>query len=255
MRKNNLRIIARLDIKNQNLIKPVQLEGLRVVGDPNIFAKKYYEEGADEIFFLDSVASLYQRSYLEDIIENSVKDIFIPITVGGGIKSTNDVERILRIGADKISINTAAVHRPDIINEVSNEFGSQCMVVSIEAKQMSEDLWVVYTNNGREKTSINVTEWIKQVQDLGAGEIILTSIDKEGTRRGFDVQLIETIHKFIKIPLIVSGGMGNISDIHEVIEYKNISGVAMADFIHFERMKISEIKKDLLTANVEVRNF
>ncbi|MBD1171187.1 imidazole glycerol phosphate synthase cyclase subunit, partial [Pelagibacterales bacterium SAG-MED04] len=168
MRK--LRIIPRLDIKGENLIKGIQLEGVRVIGNPNIFAKKYYNNGADELLYMDAVASLYGRNNLKELIKKAVKDVFIPITVGGGIRSIEDAYDILRSGADKIAINTAAVIRPNLIKELSNEFGSQSIVVSIEAKQQSKFDWEVYVESGREKTGIKVFDWIKKAESLGAGE-------------------------------------------------------------------------------------
>ena len=207
------RIIPRLDIKGQNLIKGINLEGLRVVGNPNEFAKKYYEQGADELIFMDNVASLYGRNNLYDVIHEATKNVFIPITVGGGIRSIKDANKVLRAGADKIAINTAAVRNPKIISELSKIFGSQCIVVSIEAKKINDKYWEVYTLNGREKTGINLIDWIKRIIECGAGEILLTSVDRDGTKKGFDTELIKVSSKICSIPLIVSGGCGSLNDI------------------------------------------
>ena len=171
-----IRIIGRLDIKGPNLIKGIHLEGLRIIGDPQIFAKKYYNQGVDELIFIDTVATLYGRNSLHETISKAAKDIFVPLTVGGGIRSVDDVYEILRVGADKVSINTAAVKNPNLIKQVSEKFGSQAMVVSIEAKKQNS-IWEVYTDNGRERSGKNVLDWAKQVVSLGAGEILLSSVD------------------------------------------------------------------------------
>jgi cyclase len=181
---SNVRLIARLDIKGPNLIKGVQLEGLRVVGDPQEYARRYYEQGADELLYIDIVASLYGRSKLTEIVRKAAHDVFVPMTVGGGIRTVDDVTDLLRAGADKVAINTAAVHRPDLISEVARRFGSQCMVLSIEAKQQSPGHWEVYTDCGRERSGVSAIEWARRGVELGAGEILVTSIDMEGTRKG-----------------------------------------------------------------------
>ena len=190
---NNLRLIARLDIKGNNLIKGIQLEGLRKIGDPSQYAKKYYEDGADELIYMDTVASLYGRNQLYELLSNTVKNIFIPITVGGGIRSLNDAKDLLRCGADKVAVNTAAINNPDLISEIANHCGSSCMVLSIEAKSNGRDKWEAYTNNGREHSGIDVKDWVKVGTKMGAGEILLTSVDREGTRKGFDIKLIKQI--------------------------------------------------------------
>ena len=169
-----MRIISRLDIKNQNLIKGINLEGLRVVGEPNKYALKYYNEGVDEIIFMDVVASLYGRNNLFDIISKASKDIFIPITVGGGIRSIDDAIKAFKSGADKVAVNTAAVENNNLINQLSEKFGSQSIVLSVEAKKIKQDYWEVFTNNGRQETGLNVIEWVKNCENRGAGEILLT---------------------------------------------------------------------------------
>jgi cyclase len=242
---NNIRIIPRLDIKNKNLIKGINLEGLRVMGDPNKFAIDYYNQGADEILFMDCVASLYGRNSLNDIIKNVVKNIFIPITVGGGIRSVNDVSLILNSGADKVAINSAAVNNPELIKKIANKFGSQCLVLSIEAKKINNNKWEVYINNGREKTGIDVFDWIQIGCSYGAGEILLTSIDNEGTRKGLDLELIKAAAKLCKIPLIVSGGVGKEEHILDVIKVADIDAIAIADILHYKRSTIKNIKNFL----------
>lgn len=180
---SNLRIIPRLDIKGPNLIKGIHLEGLRVMGDPQEFAIRYYEAGADELVYMDIVASLYGRNNLSDIIRRTADQVFIPITVGGGIRSVDDARHILRSGADKVAINTAAIARPELVTEVARRFGSQAMVLSIEAKQVGPGKWEAYTDNGRERTGLDVIEWVKRGVELGAGEVLLTSVDREGDRK------------------------------------------------------------------------
>ena len=214
---SNTRLIARLDVKGSTLIKGVHLEGLRVLGDPQEYAKRYYAEGADELIYIDVVATLYGRSKLTDIVRRTAEEVFIPMTVGGGIRSIEDVRDMLGAGADKVAINTAAVNRPDLIVEVSRRFGSQCMVLSIEAKQQAEGHWEVYTDCGRERSGLNVVEWARRGEALGAGEILLTSVDREGTRQGFDLQLTHAITSVVGIPVIASGGMGKPSDLVDVV--------------------------------------
>ena len=193
------RMIARLDIKGPNLIKGIHLEGLKIVGNPNEYATKYFNEGADELLLMDSVASYYGRNNLIDVIKKAAENVFIPITVGGGIRSKEDAHKILRNGADKVALNTAAVTNPNLINDLAKIFGSQCIVISIEAKKISNDKWEVFTQNGRNKTGLDVISWVKKVISLGAGEVLLTSIDKDGTK-GFDLDLIKEFQRFVSSP-------------------------------------------------------
>ena len=186
----NVRLIARLDIKGPNLIKGIHLEGLRVIGSPQEHALKYYLQGADELIYMDCVASLYGRNHLGEIISLAARDIFVPMTVGGGIRSVDDATQILRAGADKVAVNTAALTNPGLISAIAKRFGSQCMVLSVEAKQVGPERWEAYTDNGRERTGKDVVEWVREAVALGAGEILLTSVDREGTRKGFDIPLI-----------------------------------------------------------------
>ena len=249
----NIRVIARLDIKGPNLIKGIHLEGLRVLGDPHDFAEKYYKEGIDEIVYIDIVASLYGRSKLTEIVKNAAKDVFVPMTVGGGIRSIDDVRDLLRAGADKVAISTAAVENPNLIRDVSRIFGSQCMVLSLEAKKQSDSVWEVYTNSGRERTNINAIDWAKQAEELGAGEILLTSIDAEGTRKGFDLDLIKSITNVVNIPVIASGGMGKSQDLIDAVNIGGVKAVAMADILHYERDSVLGIKKAMYQNNIPVR--
>lgn len=250
---SNIRIIPRLDIKGPNLIKGVHLEGLRVIGDPQKFALHYYEAGADELVYMDIVASLYGRNNLSDIIQRTADQVFIPITVGGGIRSVDDARHILRSGADKVAINTAAIGRPALITEVARKFGSQAMVLSIEAKQVAHGKWEAYTDNGRERTGLDVIEWVQRGVELGAGEVLLTSIDREGTRMGFDIDLVRQVSKAVPVPVIASGGMGTVDHFIEVAQKGLADAVAMADVLHYNRMQLSEIRVAALKAGLAVR--
>ena len=203
----NVRLIARLDVKGPNLIKGIHLEGVRVIGPPNDYALRYYLQGADELIYMDCVASLYGRNHLGEIISAAAKDIFVPMTVGGGVRSVDDATQILRNGADKVAVNTAAVANPQLISDIARRFGSQCMVLSIEAKQTGHDRWEVYTDGGRERTGLDVLEWVKKGVSLGAGEVLLTSVDREGTRKGYDLALVRAVTNEISVPVIASGGI------------------------------------------------
>jgi imidazole glycerol-phosphate synthase subunit HisF len=252
---SNVRLIARLDIKAPNLIKGVHLEGLRKIGDPQKHAQAYYADGADEIIYMDIVASLYNRNSLSDIVRRTAEQVFIPITVGGGLRSLEDVERALRSGADKVAINTAAVGRPELIGEVATRFGSQCMVLSIEAKRAGNGVWEAYTDNGREHTGLGVVEWARRAVDLGAGEILLTSVDQEGTRKGFDVALTRAVSKAVQVPVIASGGMGSLDHLIEVVRDGCADAIAMADILHYKRLSLAEIRKGARAAKIPVREL
>lgn len=251
----NTRIIARLDIKGPNLIKGVHLEGLRVIGAPNEYAKRYYEQGVDELIYIDCVASLYGRNSLCNIVENAAHEVFIPMTVGGGIRSVEDATQILRAGADKVAVNTAAVTNPKLISEIAYRFGSQCMVLSIEAKQVGPKHWEVYTDNGREGTGLDVIEWVKRGVALGAGEVLLTSVDREGTRKGFDIDLVKAVTKEISVPVIASGGMGKPDDLLDVVRVGGADAVAMADILHYKRAEIGDIRAAAEAVGLGVRHY
>jgi cyclase len=249
----NIRLIARLDIKGPNLIKGIHLEGLRVVGDPQMYAERYYRLGIDELIYMDIVASLYGRNSLTDIVRRTAHNIFIPMTVGGGVRSVDDVGALLRAGADKVAINTAAIKNPGLIGEVSQRFGSQCMVVSIEAKRQAPGRWEAYTDNGRERTGRDVVEWARHAQDLGAGEILLTSVDQEGTRKGFDAPLIAAVTRAVAIPVIASGGMGEPAHLLEAVA-QGADAVAMADVLHYERVALPDLRAAARAAGLHVRH-
>lgn len=247
------RIIARLDIKGPNLIKGINLEGLRVIGNPLEYATNYYNQGIDELIFMDSVASLYGRNSLQEIIQITTENIFIPFTVGGGIRTVEDARQILKIGADKIAINTAAVKNPTLITQIAQNFGSQCMVSSIEAKKVDYNKWEVHIENGREPTGIDVIEWAIECEKLGAGELLLTSIDQEGTLRGFDIELVRQVSKSITIPVISSGGFGKLSDFDEIVNNTEVEAIAIASALHYKKNTINEIKEHAMSHNISVR--
>ena len=229
-----IRIIPRMDIKGPNLVKGIHLEGLRVLGKPEQFAEYYYENEADELMFVDVVASLYERNSLHDIIKKTAKKIFIPLTVSGGLRSLSDIREVLRAGADKISLNTAAIKNPDLIKKASREFGSSTIVVTIEAIKQPDNSYLAYTDNGREHTGIEVVSWAKKAEDLGAGEIVITSVDNEGTGCGFDINLTKMISTSVTIPVIAHGGCGRQADVKEVIETGKADAVSIASVIHYD---------------------
>lgn len=228
-----VRIIPRLDIKGPNLVKGIHLEGLRVLGKPEAFAKFYYENGADELFYMDIVASLYQRNNLLDIIKTTSREIFIPLTVGGGIRSIDDINAVLRAGADKVAINTAAIKDPHFIQKASRHFGSSTIVVSIEAKRKPDCSYEAYIDCGREKTGVEVLTWAKKAYELGAGEIMITSIDQEGTGRGYDIEITKRIAEEVPIPVIACGGAGNQQHILDVIQHGKADAVSIASVFHY----------------------
>ncbi|QPJ64069.1 MAG: imidazole glycerol phosphate synthase subunit HisF [Candidatus Nitrohelix vancouverensis] len=238
----DLRLIARLDIKGSHLIKGVQLEGVRKIGDPNVFAKKYYDSGIDEILYTDNVASLYGRNSLFDIIRQATRDIFVPMTVGGGLRNLQDVETALRSGADKVAINTAAIQEPGLIAEASRKFGSQCIVLSIQAKMNAGDSWEAYCENGREHTGLDAVQWAVKGVELGAGEILLTSVDREGTCKGFDVDLVKAVSRAVSVPVIASGGMGRLEDLRDVVCGGGADAVAMAHVLHYGKLSVSDVR-------------
>jgi cyclase len=258
-----VRIIPRLDIKGPNVVKGIHLEGLRVLGDPSAFARHYYESGADELFYMDVVASLYGRNSLEEIISKTAKDVFIPITVGGGLRNLSDFHRVLHAGADRFCINTAAIKNPALIREASLQFGTSTVVVAIEAIRQSDGRYFAFIDNGREQTGVEVTAWARKVQELGAGEIVITSVDREGTGAGFDVDLIRSLTSFLDIPVIAHGGAGNAHDPVLAVQ-AGASAVALASVLHydftsaFSNKKITpaglaQIKSQLKESGIECR--
>lgn len=250
---SNIRLIARLDIKAPNLIKGVHLEGLRVVGTPGEFARRYYQEGIDELLYMDIVASLYGRNNLEEIVSETVRDVFVPMCVGGGIRSIEDANRLLRAGADKIAVNTAAIRDPDLIIRLTRRFGAQCIVLSIEAKRTNAGGWEAYTDNGREKTGRDAIKWAVEAAGRGVGEILVTSIDMEGTRKGFDVDLVHAIATAVPVPVIASGGMGAPEHLVDVIKHGQADSVAMADVLHYRRLALADLRRVAIDSGISVR--
>ncbi len=248
------RLIARIDVKNEYAIKGIHLEGLRKVGDPNDLAKKYYDEGIDEIVFMDAVAAYYDRNSLSHIIREATNNIFVPITVGGGIRNVNDIQGALNAGADKVAINTQAINNPDFLEEASRIFGSQAIVASIEAKKTDHNKWIAYTDNGREPSTLDVFDWIKRVEELGAGEIMITSIDKEGTKTGLDIDLNKKAAEFCSIPLIVCGGAGNKEHCLDSMKIEGIDSIAIASILHYEIETINDIKGLIASNGIKIRS-
>ncbi len=253
MTKDPLRIIARLDIKNDNVVKGINLEGIRKVGSPKILAKKYYDEGIDEIIYMDAVASLYGRNSLKEVIVNAASEIFVPLTVGGGIRTLSDIRDVLNNGADKVAINTQAIKTPIFIKEAAEKIGSQAVVASIEAKRLSDNKWEAYYNNGREKSGKDVVEWCKECERLGAGELLVTSVDNEGLKKGMDLELLNILHKEINIPIIFSGGIGDYNSIIQVSP--KADAIAIASSLHYNDLSINEIKKNLKENEIIVRTL
>tara|TARA_B100000424_G_C22942312_1_gene501414 strand:- start:819 stop:1673 length:855 start_codon:yes stop_codon:yes gene_type:complete len=228
-----IRIIPRLDIKDDFLVKGIHLEGLRILGKPEDFALEYYKNGADEIIYQDVVASLYGKNSLLDQIQKVNKNIFIPLTVGGGIRSIQDIKKILKAGADKVAINTAAVKNPNLISQAAQIFGSSTIIVAVEVSKNKKNEYEVFTDNGREKTKWNARDWVKVIEKKGAGEIFLTSIDNDGTSKNFDFNLVNEISKNVGIPVICHGGGSNVEDIIEVSSKTEISGISLATMLHY----------------------
>jgi imidazole glycerol-phosphate synthase subunit HisF len=246
------RVIARLDIKGPNLVKGIHLEGLRVIGDPAEHALRYYREGADELIYVDIVASLYGRNNLVEVVERTAGEIFVPLTVGGGVRSVDDIQRLLRAGADKVAINTAALGRPELLREASRVFGSQCIVLSIEAKERREGWWEAYTDNGRERSGRDVVDWCREAVDLGAGEVLLTSVDREGTRKGLDLGVIRALAKDLPVPLIACGGAGSVEDAAAALA-AGADAVAMASVFHYRVETPASMKSALRSRGWDVR--
>jgi len=249
----NIRVIARLDIKNNYLIKGIHLEGLRKVGDPHEFSKKYYNQNIDEILYMDAVASLYGRNSLLDLIKRVSRDVFIPLTVGGGIRSIHDATEILRSGADKIAINTAAIKDPSLIESLSKRFGAQCIVLSVEAKRKSDHTWEAMTDNGREHSGLDVIDWVREACTLGAGEVLVTSIDNEGTRKGFDVELMRQVSTSVTVPIIASGGFGKNQDLVDVVKIADVNAVSIAHDLHYAKTTIDEVKNYAIENGINLR--
>lgn len=247
-----IRIIAKLDAKPPYIVKPVHFEGLRKMGLPATLAEKYYKQGADEVFYIDIVASLYQREILYDQIELVAEKLFVPLAIGGGVRSIKDFSRLFHCGADKVVVNTHAVQEsPELINQAAKIFGNQAVVVNIEAKKVN-GYYDAYTDCGRIRSNRNVVEWAIEAEERGAGEILLQSVDQDGRKRGFDLELSKQVVDAIDIPVVVASGAGTMSDVKELIEKVRPSGVAIASVLHYNQFTISELKSYLLDAGIEV---
>ena len=246
------RIIPCLDVTNGRVVKGVNFVDLQDAGDPVEIAKNYNEQGADELTFLDITASSDDRDLILEIIESVAKQIFIPLTVGGGVRSVNDIRRLLNAGADKVSINTSAILNPELVREASNRFGSQCIVVAIDAKKV-DDHWEIFTHGGRNKTGIDAIEWAKKMVDYGAGELLITSMDRDGTKSGFDLELTQLISDSVEVPIIASGGVGNLSHLVDGVKFGKADAVLAASIFHFGEFSIKDAKDYMKKNDVEVR--
>lgn len=247
------RLIVRLDIKGSKVIKGIHLEGLRIIDEPGRMARRYYEQGVDEIIYMDTVASLYGRNNILPVVEEAARDIFVPLTVGGGIRSVDDITAALRSGADKVAINTAAVARPAFLREASNALGSQCIVLSIEAKLRGEGRWEALTDNGRERTGVDALDWVRQAEDLGVGEILVTSVDKEGTRRDFDHALFRAVRERVSIPVIGCGGAGTADHVVAAVRDDGLDAVACASLFHYNHCSLAELRTAFAAEGLAVR--
>ena len=244
----NFRFIAKLDIKSDYLVKGIRFEGVKKIGDPNYYSIKYYKDGVDELLYLDTVASLYNRNNLFNILKKATQNIFIPITVGGGIKSLGDVYKILNAGADRVAINSAAVRNPKLLKHISEHVGSSCLVLSVQLL-FEKNEWKVFLDYGRERCKINAIEWIEQAKYNGAGEVLLTSIAYDGTLNGFDKKLLAELPNKTDLPIIYCGGISNEQNIQDIINLNNCNAVAIASALHYEKIKISNIKKNINSSN------
>jgi cyclase len=246
------RIVARIDVKGSNVVKGIHLEGLRIIGDPTEHAIRYQQQGADEILYLDLVASLYGRNNLVNIVRETAKNVFIPLTVGGGVRTIEDISTLLNAGADKVAMNTAALRRPMFITEAADVFGRQCVVVSIEAVRKGSS-WEAYTENARQPEGVDAIEWIQDAVRAGAGEILITSIDRDGTRKGMDWELLHAVSRVCTVPYIFSGGVGSIDDVCRALEETDLPALAMASVLHYNTLTIEQVKHALRERNVSVR--
>ena len=249
------RIIPCLDVKDGRVVKGVNFVNLRDAGDPVEIAKQYSREGADEITFLDITASHEGRNIMIDVVEKTASEVFVPLTVGGGVRTIEDVRNLLLAGADKVAINTAAVNNPEFVKDASDKFGSQCIVVAIDARSNGDSSWEVFTHGGRKPTGIDAVQWALKMQEFGAGEILLTSMDRDGTKEGYDLELTSTISEKVTIPVIASGGAGNLEHLCDGVKTGKADAVLVASLFHFGEHKISEAKKYMSKNDIVIRNL
>lgn len=246
------RIIPCLDIKNGRTVKGVNFEGLRDAGDPVELAKRYSEEGADELVFLDITATLEKRKTLVELVRRIAAEINIPFTVGGGIKTVDEIEELLKSGADKVSLNSSIVNDPELINKASATFGAQAIVAAVDAKRKGHS-WNVYIKGGTEDTGLDALEWMQEVEKRGAGEILLTSMDRDGTKSGFDIELLKKVNKLVRIPVIASGGAGSIEHCIDAVKLANVDAVLAASIFHFKEIEIKDLKEQMQRSGIEMR--
>jgi imidazole glycerol-phosphate synthase subunit HisF len=250
-----IRVIPRLDVKGPNIVKGIHMEGLRVVGNPQTMARKYYEQGADELIVMDIVASLYGRSPDFDLMRGIANELFIPLTMGGGVQSIHDITNFLRAGADKVAINTYGIRNPALLSEAVHQFGSQCIVLSVEAKRTPEGWWEAYTDGGREHSGKNAIEWIKEALDLGIGEILLTSVDFDGTRKGYDSALLRAVASFARVPVVIHGGAKDGTSLVEAVLNGHADALGVASILHYDEWTVGNLKRELAHAGISVRFF
>ena len=247
------RIIPCLDVKDGRVVKGINFLGLKEVGDPVELARQYYEQGADELVFLDITATNEKRETMRELVEAVAKEIFIPFTVGGGIRSLDDIRKLLLAGADKVSLNSAAVYDPQLIRAGADKFGSQCIVLAIDAKKRSDSGWNVYTQGGQKDSGLDLIEWVKEGQRLGAGEILLTSMDADGTQQGYDLEMLQAVQKVARVPLIASGGCGSLDDFKDVFLADAADAALAASLFHYGKLTVKEVKNALAEAGIAVR--
>ena len=247
------RIIPCLDIDQGRVVKGVNFENLVDAGDPVEVSKRYSNEGADEITFLDITASNENRDIMINTIEKAADEVFVPLTVGGGVRSLDNIRSLLMAGADKVSINTAAVNDPGLVKEAASKFGSQCIVVAVDIKKVKDESWEVFTHGGRNKTGLDAEDWIKRMQSLGAGEILLTSMDKDGTKKGYDLEILAKINEWINIPIIASGGAGKLEHISDAFLIGKADAALCASIFHFNEYSVNQVKEFLRGKNIKVR--
>lgn len=247
------RIIPCLDVKDGRVVKGINFVSLADVGDPVELSKEYNRQGADEIVFLDITATNEQRDTIEDVVRRTAKEVFVPLTVGGGIRTIDDFKRILRAGADKISVNSAAVHNPQLISQAADKFGNQCVVIAIDAARCSDGSFHVFINGGRTDTGIDAVEWAKKAVELGAGEVLLTSKDADGTKNGFDSELLNAVCSNVNVPVIASGGCGSLADFADVFKNTSADAALAASLFHYGELKVNQVKEYLKSENIPVR--
>lgn len=248
------RIIGKLDVKSGFVIKGIEFEGVRKVGDPIKLAKKYFQENVDEIIYLDCVASLYNRNHIIDLLPKVSEEVFIPITAGGGIRTFKDAKNLFDNGADKIVINTGAVKNPKVVQEISDYYGSQAVVLQLDCKKLNKNKWEVYVDYGRERTGLDAIDWVKKISKYGVGEILATVIDNDGKKNGVDLNFIKNIKEVSNLPIIASGGVGSDNDIEKIFKIKDISAVSISSILHYNDYTVNELKFRLKKKGFDFRN-